>query len=589
MKYPRLNVLPTSQQIIDTFYGYNRGMKIADGEFFDTHNLSTSYFPMMATRQPRKLYKTLTEAQGIIEKDALAYVDNGTLYYNDYATPITGLSAGDKQLVSMGAYICIFPDNKYYNTADPTDYGSMGAVWNYSGSVSCAMCNISGEVYSGCIESTSAPSDPANGDLWLDISSTPYALKEWSSTNSMWLTIETVYMKITFSTTGQLPSRFSVNDGIELSGSPISSTNGSKIIYAMGGDISNSVSDYIVVISEPFSGGQYYSRTIRIARNIPAMDYVCECQNRLWGCRYGNNGSQNINELYCCALGDFKNWEQYLGVSTDSWRASVGSDGVWTGCVNYLGNPVFFKENRIHTISVSSLGAHQVSDTPARGVQQGSSESLVVVNETLFYKSRTDVCSYQGGFPVSVSAKLGDERYSQACAGAFGNKYYISMLDSSNTPQLFVYDIGRGLWIKEDNTRFLRFVKLDDSLLALTPDNKIYDLNGVLGTAAESKVKWMFESGVMHYEYPGRKYVSRYEIRANMSLESQCDLFIMYDSSGNWERAGSIRLKSSAENVGTVTLPIKPRRCDHLRLKLAGEGMTKLFSISRFIEKGSDR
>lgn len=93
------------------------------------------------------------------------------------------------------------------------------------------------------------------------------------------------------------------------------------------------------------------------SRTAPDMDFVCQCGNRLWGCRYGNDGEKNINELYCCALGDFKNWNQYLGLSTDSWRASVGSDGVWTGAVNYLGSPVFFKENCIHRISVSSSGA----------------------------------------------------------------------------------------------------------------------------------------------------------------------------------------------------------------------------------------
>ena len=64
-----------------------------------------------------------------------------------------------------------------------------------------------------------------------------------------------------------------------------------------------------------------------------------------------------VNELYCCALGDFKNWNRFLGISTDAWAASVGSDGAWTGAANYLGYPTFFKEHVIHRIAISSSGA----------------------------------------------------------------------------------------------------------------------------------------------------------------------------------------------------------------------------------------
>ena len=38
----------------------------------------------------------------------------------------------------------------------------------------------------------------------------------------------------------------------------------------------------------------------------------------------------------------------------------------------------------------------------------------------------------------------------------------------------------------------------------------------------------------------------------------------------------------------TVLLPVRPRRCDHLRLRLEGEGELRLFSITRTLRKGSD-
>ena len=35
------------------------------------------------------------------------------------------LTDGEKSLVSMGAYLVVFPDKIYLNTKDPSDYGSL--------------------------------------------------------------------------------------------------------------------------------------------------------------------------------------------------------------------------------------------------------------------------------------------------------------------------------------------------------------------------------------------------------------------------------------------------------------------------------
>jgi hypothetical protein len=381
---------------------------------------------------------------------------------------------------------------------------------------------------------------------------------------------------------GQLPGKFSEYDGVEISGLYYDDLNGSKILYAVGGDESTS-HDYIVVIG--IQGCDKYTQDkadIRIRRVVPTMDYVCEAQNRLWGCFYGNDGAKNINEIYCCALGDFKNWSQYLGISTDSWRASRGSDGKFTGCINYLGTPTFFKESVIHPVTVSSVGAHQITDIPARGVQEGSHKSLAVVNETLYYKARTGVMAYQGGMPVDVSEALGNERYYNAVSGAFGDKYYISMEDVSGESQLFCYDAQKGLWIHEDGLNVEYFTQSGDELYAQS-ENQIIAINGTIGTE-ETSVEWEAESGILYYEYPSKKYTSRYDIRLNMGTNAELNVFIEYDSSGVWTYFGKVVAKST----GTTTIPIRPRRCDHMRLKISGKGNIRIFSIACILKKGSD-
>lgn len=346
MFYPSLKRKAVRKKVTSVFRGLDMRLRGADGAFTDMENLSGGCYPMLGVRNKRSVSAHLSAPGGLIEKDALAWVDGGTLYYNSLPTPVTDLAPGEKRLVSMGAYICIFPDKVFYNTADPADYGSMEASWSYTGRVSYTLCSAQGEDYEDVTESEYEPDAPEAGALWLDTGEG--ALCRWDAASEQWISIESVYAKLTFTTQGQLPEKFSLYDGVSVAGAHFEGLNGSKIIYGIGGG--ESESDYIVLVSEPVSPGHFDGGSITIKRTVPETDYVCQCRNRLWGCRYGNDGAGNINELYACALGDFKNWNQFMGLSTDSWRASVGSDGVWTGAVNYLGTPIFFKENCLHEL-----------------------------------------------------------------------------------------------------------------------------------------------------------------------------------------------------------------------------------------------
>lgn len=577
---PTLDYEYTDREVTDTFAGYNHNLKIGDGEFYETKNLTSAYYPLLAERKKRGLVRRLTAPGGLLAKDKLAYVDNGTLYYDGEATSLTGLSAGEKQLVSMGAYICVFPDKKYCNTADEDDHGSMEAYYTSTGTVKYTMCRADGSEYAKPAVSAAAPESPENAALWIDTSQEKHALKQYSSATQEWVSIPTVYTRIQFISNGEIPGLFSVYDGVTISGAGVDDVNGTKVIYAIGGG--GTELDYVVVVGLLEQAYEQTEGSVSLKRSVPDMDYVCESQNRLWGCYYGNDGEKNLNGIYCCALGDFKNWRQYMGLSTDSWTASVGSDGPWTGAVNYLGYPTFFKEDRIHRVSISSVGAHQISETVCRGVQNGSSRSLVVVNETLLYKSRSDVCAYQGGFPVSISGALGEELYTDAASGAVRDRYYISMKDSTGQSQLFVYDMGRGLWMHEDGFKADAFARVDNELYALS-DKLLYAMLGSSGEE-EAFVSWEAETGILYYQYPDKKYVSRFNVRVQMEEGAEMDIYIQYDSSGVWERKGRIKLKGT----NTVTVPIRPRRCDHMRIKLVGKGGFRLFSVAKIITFGSD-
>ena len=118
-------------------------------------------------------------------------------------------------------------------------------------------------------------------------------------------------------------------------------------------------------------------------------------------------------------------------MATDSWRASCGTDGKWTGAATLADSPVFFKEDCFHRVYPSASGAHQVVVQKCAGVQKGSSKSLVVVDDRLYYKSRMGVCVYDGSLPQEIGGCFGTVLYANAAAGGVRGKYFISMEDGA--------------------------------------------------------------------------------------------------------------------------------------------------------------
>ena len=577
MKYPILSDLKTTREMIDVFGGYNHNLRIGNGEFYDMKNLSSDTYPVLSPRSARGVYAVPNMPQGMVAKDSLCYVDGGDFIINEYRIAM-GLSVDDtpKNLISMGAYVIIMPDKKYINTSNLSDYGSIEASVTTASTVTFELCTIEGAAYENTVTQGTAPSDPKNMDLWIDTSSVPHTLKQYSSASAMWVSIATTYIKISATGIG-IP--FSEYDGVIISGiegSELADLNNTMIIWARG-------NDYIVVTGI-LDMATTQESAITIKRQMPNMDFVIESENRLWGCRYGTalNG-EVVNEIYASKLGDFKNWNCFMGISTDSYVVSVGTDGQFTGAIAYLGYPLFFKENCMHKIYGNYPANYQILTTTCRGVQNGCSRSLAIVNETLYYKSRSSVCVYDGSLPVEISAALGDMSYHDAVAGGLGNKYYISMADMNEEYHLFVYDSKKGMWHREDNTHALAFCTCRGELYYMDATNVIKTVTGS-GTVDTSVIKWVAETGVIGTDSPDKKYISRLDVRLSLTLGARVFFFIQYDSINEWEHLFTM--------VGTTltsfAVPIKPKRCDHFRLRIEGEGDAKIYSICKTIEQGSD-
>lgn len=581
MRWPTLSVQQESVEQVDVFGGYNHNLRIGDGEFYDMENLTSDQYPQMASRAPRGVYID-KQVDGMIEKDSLCYVSGGSFYINNKAIDGLLLSAGKKQLIGMGAFVIILPDRKWINTVSE-DYGSIDASWDSSGvSVSINLCARDGTVKNADTFGDTPPENPENMELWVDTSGEKHTLRMWSESTKMWVAQATTYVRIDSPGIGE---RFSRYDGVEIDGlqnltgegyQQIRDLNGSAVLWECG-------NDYIVITGIVDQGATLPDGSVvTLSRTMPDMDFVTEHNNRLWGCRYGmNRKGEVVNELYACKLGDFKNWNCFMGISTDSYAVSLGSDGPFTGAITHGNYPLFFKENCIHKVYGQIPSNFQVQTVAGRGVQKGSEDSLAIVNEVLYYKGKNGVCAYDGSVPVEVSSQFGDIRYSMAAGAAHGNKYYVSMLNTDTSEkELLVYDTRKGMWTKENDPGISSMCSCRGILYAATSD-QVITLSG--GTAV-GKTNWSATTGVIGALTPQNKYLQRIVIRMILEPDSTVAISAQYNSNGPWEKLASM----VGKDMKAFAFTIRPVRCDHLRLKLTGEGKCIVYAITKHMVMGSD-
>lgn len=589
VEYPVIRPTQQERQVVDVFLGYNHNLRNAENEFYEMQNMTSDHYPVLAPRKKRGLLLSAEDnLNGLVAKEYLCYVDGSVFCVIDeqggrqYSL---GLDNGKKQLIAMGSYVIILPDKKYFNTANDQEYGSIEVSNTTTTDVSFTLCTEEGAEYTDA--TVEAPENPQNGATWIDTTNKPPVLKKYSATEEKWVSVPTTYIKIKATGIGAGLNQY---DGVTISGiktDAIKDLNGSHVLWGCAEDE--------IIITGILDGQVTQTAAtgaITVSRKMPDMDFVFEHNNRLWGCRYGYEpGKGQINEVYASKLGDFKNWNCYMGISTDSWTASCGTPGKFTGAIAHKGYPLFFKEDHMHKVYGSIPSAFQMDSIACRGVQQGSGDSLAIVNDTLFFKSLNGVCAYDGSIPVEISQQLGNARYTDAVGGACENKYYISMLDTDGNSHLFVYDTMSNLWHREDDFRASSFCTYKNEIYAIDEHSKnIVAMRGSVGDPIEvSGIDWSVETGLLGMSSPDMKYVSKILLRMSLAGNSNSDIFIQYDSMEDPPNGGWIFVTSiSAKTLRSYSVPIQTHRCDHFRLKIEGKGDCRIYSITKTIEQGSD-
>lgn len=563
MEMPTLRRLWTSRRTVDAFGGLNRSPRTGEGEFAQMENLSSDFYPVLAPCPPREQLD-ITGVTSLGAGQRLFYTQGTELVLGDRRIDL-GLSPdGNKILVKMGAYVVVFPDKKYASTLENGDCGSLEARFEAANAV-LTPCTLEGADRIPDYIQSAEPLSPENGTLWLDTAASPAVLKEWSAASNLWAAVETAYVRIEAPGIG-VP--FRQYDGVTLSGAE--ALDGANVIWQAGSDFA--------VVSGVLEG-QKHMRGLVLSRTVPEMDYVIECGNRLWGCRAGTDRLGNpVNEIYASKLGDFRNWNCFMGLSTDSYAVTVGTQGPFTGAITYLGNPLFFKEDCLYKIYGSYPAAFHVQSTACRGVAQGGGESLAIVGETLFYKSPMGVCAYDGSLPAEVGRNLGFDPLEGGVGAGFGGKYFLSLQEHTGTDALYVYDKLLGQWHRETGFGARQMVSHAGKLYGLDKNGGLWLLRG---GKSRARVKWMARTGRISGWDGKRMVLKSLELQLLLANRARMDISVRYDDRGAWERGGTL-----TGSDRRFLLPIRPKPCSHLELLLEGEGDIRLLSLTRVLRQG---
>ena len=601
-----------TRDLLRAFGGLNETYGCTEAEYSGGMNFSARDFPALSTRLPRRRLQELAGLNGMYHLNGLLTVCGQDLVYTPDeapAQPVTVKNAvadSRKTMVGIGTKILIFPDKVAFDTADGSA-APLGAAWEAGSlSVSFAPCDASGNTYEVKDKGMKEPEHPQDGQLFLKLNEPdkPYSaentLEVYSEASGNWTVIPLDYCLVTAEGIG---AEFRVWDTVTLTGTGAEQAgqwaglDGDRIVYDAG-------TDALRVKADP--GGEWFygrltrtgaavrwvsldgsvsrefvsAEVVELERRVPDMDYLTECDNRVWGC------SNKENVIYACKLGDPTNWFSYRGIAADSYAVTVGSDGAFTGAATCMGYALFFKENTLHKLYGSKPSDFQLSSLRCRGVAKGAARSLCVINETLYYLSPDGVMAWDGSIPTKVSTALDPARLrnvKSALGGALDGRYYLHLVRGSGEAQavrLLVYDTERGLWQEEDVCSY--------EMAGSGGQLYLWDGKAIWAADADREENWQQAGGIedgMSFELvsgdigldsPEELYLSRLTLRLEAEVKSRIEVAVSYDS-GAWETLAQL----TADGRRCFDVPFVPRRCGSLRLRLKGRGQLTLRSLTR--------
>ncbi|MCI9626517.1 MAG: hypothetical protein HFI90_07015 [Clostridia bacterium] len=535
-----------SRIMTSAFKGLNRADAGGEDEFVDMQNLSSDHYPYLSPRKSRteicsqNNIKYFIAPQLIPEQEITAFtgVAGAEFYYNGVAVPkdsgVTIDPDTKKCLIDYNGYILIFPDKLYYCYTAQEEHKLKHIETGYS--------NVS--------LSFSAAGSNNDSTLVNKVTKTG-GWSEFRVGDSL-----TINCEIMANNTVSIDSKYD-----DVSDSKIMSC----VVEAVSGNEMTIKCVSRLGVKLPVEAGNNIRGSIRKA--MPNITRACVCNNRVFGVDAAGE------MIYASKLADFKNWNVFEGLSTDSWYAQVGTDGRFTGIVTYNQSVVAFKDNYIHLVYGDAPTNYRVTHQIAKGCIDG--DSIAEVSGSLYFLSYDGIYKYSGGTPLCISDKV-NRRYSAGVGGFDGRKYYLSAKNTETT-EFLVFDTKYNVWHKEDDLNVGWFVRYNDGLYAAST-NKIIRLN-----AGTETVEWTAESIKFRDNTTTKRSVNDMYFRVVLEPDSKVEVYARYDDY-DWLKYGTLEPSNNGHTV--MRVPVRFASADHYQYKLVGHGNAIIECVERKIYVG---
>ena len=588
---PRVDQTPKTQikTASQKFLGLNRNAEIQKGEFSSTTNLSTDNIPFMSPRPPRETIRTIATPRGMGATEDKLYWVSGTDFYYDNVKKngTTALAASTKNMFQFGNKIIIFPDLMYYDFVLDT-FGIMNPSYT-SGASQITYKNVLQTVTDGSTVTFASDRITISGTTWNTEMTAGNTVKIYGNIafpeNEGYFTIlevvsttvlrfaaasftagaEAASTLLTFSfssitTSGTAFSGFSVADYIKITGNTTKKLN-NKTIEITG--VSSSVLSF--EYDDLYSSTGAVTEAITIKIPVPAMDYGCSHNNRIWGVKN--------DTIYVSGLGRYNLFEPFtIDYNTVDFAYAGETDlkGSFTGIASYGGMIVADKRDQKFEI-YNENPPYRIKGTIKEG--SVSHKSLVEFNGRLFaLNDKKGVTSYGGSNPQSESYGL-NETYVSAVCGTDNKKLYCSLYNGT-AYKLYVLD-QNSLWIQEDTLNVIDFAKMGGYLYALDSSGNMLKFNS--GTETISS------EGILDVETYGgyiKKYIAKVFIR--LEVTSGTVSVLLKQDNGSFVSLKTIAVTA----LTTYEIKMLPKRIDHVQLKITGTGIYKIHDIGTGIIPG---
>lgn len=458
MRYAKQKNISTKSCRVFPLRGIDRSNDAKAGSLFDCLNLTSDAAPCWQVRPRRGRWRLCDESDG--GSSGLfpmgAYVRGacslagGLCWATDRHVYIGGKMVENlqlqpsptKQLLPVGRDLFIAPDGVYlHQTEDGTEITWVENSFSAAAeNVLCGPCDTDGTPIPVSAMSDTAPAAAAEGQIWIDTAGSIPVAKRYREAEG-WVVFTTDRLYLSAEGIGE---GFREGDFVSIQAEPFVQTPSETLL-----SVSSSYIVFAGTLQHPIGNP---ASEVTVRRSCPAMDFAVTVNNRIWACRYGDDGNGNfVNEVFCSAPGDPLTWQRYGTGEADCFRACVGSAGPFTGAGVLFDDVLFFKEDAVVTVSGLFVSNFRVEEQAAHGVRAGCERSLVRLGNALVYCGVDGVYRTNGTYTTRFCEGFEPIALENAVGGVLGEKYYLAADWNENERKIAVFDLGSDTWMCEDD------------------------------------------------------------------------------------------------------------------------------------------